>query len=154
MAEKGRIIMRSSEIVLLVTLVLCGGCSSDTAGPAPEALAGTWVATSAEFVRVASPAMAVDVIPLGGSLVLTLAANGTFTVDFAMPGDPVWSRGGSWEGSFDVLTLRYTSGGSGINEFDMTLSGNTLTLRGADVDFAFVGDHVEPAKLNLVLVRE
>jgi hypothetical protein len=154
MTMEGRITMRASAIVLFATLALCAGCGSEPAGPDPETMAGTWVATSAQFVRVASPPMTVDVIPMGGSLVLILAANGTFTLNFAFPGEGVDTRQGNWNASFDVLTLNYTPGAFGPRQFDLNLSGNTLTLRGADVDFEFVGHTAEPAKLNLVLTRQ
>jgi hypothetical protein len=54
--------------------------------------------------------------------------------------------------SQDMLSLNYAGGEW---QFDMVLSGNTLTLSGADGEYDFNDDDVDdPAKVNLVLVRE
>jgi hypothetical protein len=145
--------MRRHGWALVAALALVGGCDSDGATEPPAGLAGTWDATKVEFVRVANPSQKIDVVPLGGALTLTLAETGTFTVLVAFPGDAPWTTAGTWQASSDVLTLNYTSGLSGTHQFDMMLSGNTLSLNGAHTEFEFVDEVEEDALLNLVLSR-
>jgi len=63
---------------------------------------------------------------------------------------------GTWSSSSEVFTIRHSEGGNTIAwQFDWNLSGNTLTLSGADNELDFDGDDLgDPAKLNLVLVRQ
>jgi hypothetical protein len=83
-------------------------------------------------------------------LVLTDAK--TFTLTSTMPGAADDVTTGTWTSSIDMLRLAY---GYGSWECDMTLTGNSLSLGGADTDYDFNGDDVdEPAKWYLTLVRE
>jgi hypothetical protein len=62
---------------------------------------------------------------------------------------------GTWS-STDVLTLNLPPVGeiSGEWQFDATLSGDTLTLTGADTSWDFDDDgSIEDAKFNLTFVR-
>jgi hypothetical protein len=55
------------------------------------------------------------------------------------------------------LTLTFTSGRSGNQQFDLNLNGDTLTLTGADTDYDFPNDVINgpvPAKVNLILARQ
>lgn len=132
--------------------VACGGGS----GPSPRSLSGKWKATTAEVVSTSNSSRKTDLVANGGTVLLVLDQGGSFALTVSVPGDPVQQSGGTWSSSVDVLTLTYTSGpNSGNSEFEMNLSGDTLTLNGADLDFDFEDDGVfEAAKLNLRLARQ
>jgi hypothetical protein len=133
--------------------VSCG--SDDGTGPPVEELAGNWLATRAEVVSVADPGNKVDLVTLGGSFTLTLSASGTFSGSSAAPGEPAENWTGTWTSGGDVLTMSFQSGLVGTWQFDMTLSGDVLTLTGADAEFDMDGDDTpDPVKLNLVLARQ
>lgn len=139
---------------LLVLAALGAGCSDDGGtGPSQESLAGTWRATKLEYVSVANPANRVEAIGLGMTFTIVLQGNGTFAVTMTHPGEPNESFTGTWSVSHDVFTMRET-GEPFDMQFDFVLSGSTLTLTGADVDFDINGDDVEePCKVNVTLVR-
>ena len=148
--------MRIISVVVLVALGAfagaCGGSSSPTA-PSVQTLAGTWRATRAEFTSATNASVKVEVISRGATLVLVLDQGGTFTQTFTAPGAPSEVTTGTWSASSDVLTLR--RGPSNISQFDMTLSGTTLTLTGGSALFDVNGDDVdEEAKLSVTLVRQ
>ena len=136
----------------LPALALASISCSDSAAVDPESLVGTWDATKLEFARVADPQDKEDVIgDLGGDFVITLAVNGGCTGELTVPPDPVENMTGTWSASVDVFTLHW-SGDTHTTQFDMTLSGNTLTLAGGDVEYNF-GTGDEAAKLTVVLVK-
>lgn len=144
--------LRTIPLVALLAAVACG--DDDGTGPAPATLAGTWQATKVEYVLVANPNTRIDLVQLGGTATLVLESAGAFTAVSTFPGEPPFTSAGTWSASADVLTLSFISGQFGTWQFDMTLSGNTLTLSGADADFDVDDDgQDDPAKLNLVLVR-
>jgi hypothetical protein len=135
--------------VLAGSLLSCG----DGTGPSTDDLAGTWLATKAEIVSVANPAVKVDLVALGGTVRLVLTAAHAFTLTVSMPGEPQEVTTGTWSSSVDVLTLN--DGAADIWQFEMTLDGDTLRLTGADIEFNVDGvGGDDPAKLNLVLSRE
>jgi hypothetical protein len=147
--------MRRFAIALFVTSSIaaaaCGG-SSPTA-PSAETLAGTWRATRAEFVSQAN--VRVEVVSRGVVLVLVLAAGGSGTLTVTEPGAAAEVFTGTWHASTDVLTMTWTSGLHGNSQFDMTLSGNTLTLSGGHVMYDVDGNDVDDeAVLNITLVRQ
>jgi hypothetical protein len=126
---------------------LAVACSDDT-GPSEDELVGTWNATKLEFV---TEGLTFDAIAFGATLQLVLRGDGTYTVTLGFPGEPAETETGTWSASEDVLTL---SGSSGDMQFDMSLSGGTLRLTGADGEFDIDDDGVdEPVKVNLTLVR-
>lgn len=133
----------------LPALVLTAVSCSDSTSVDPESLLGTWDATKLEFTRVANTADKVDVIALGGDLVMTLAANDVVTGTLTVPGEAPENLTGTWSASVDVFTLHW-DGDTGNTQFDMSLSGDILTLSGGDVDYNF-GTGDEAAKLTVVL---
>jgi hypothetical protein len=137
-------------VLAAIAVIGAAGCKSGS-GPEDEAgLIGTWRATQAEFVSAANSNTRVDIIAQGSTLTLLLeTTNFTLTIDD--PGADPNVTTGTWSASKDVLTLT-PSGASGNTQFDMTQSGNNLTLRGGHVQFAF-DDTSEEAILNMVLVR-
>ena len=143
---------------LLVTGLLAGAlaaCSSDATGPSEQTLTATWHATKAEFVSVVNAAQKVELVGVGGSVVLALNANNTFSMTTTIPGKPNRQLSGTWSASADVLTLSYQFAGTqGQAQYDMTLNANTLLLTGADGSFDVNGDSVdEDVKINLTMVR-
>ena len=145
--------MRTTRRMLVSGLLAgaLGACGADSTGPSEQSLTATWHATKAEFVSVANPAQKAELIALGGSVLLTLNANNTFTMTTTTPGKPVEQLAGTWSSSTDVLTLTY---GSGNSQFDMTLNGDTLLLTGANGSFDVNGDSAdEDVKVNLTLLR-
>ncbi len=59
------------------------------------------------------------------------------------PGQPAEVSSGTWSASADVLTITWTSGQRGNAQFDMTLSGNSLTLTGGHVAYDLNGDDID-----------
>jgi len=145
--------MTTAGRILVAGLVAgaVGACGGDGTGPSEQTLTATWHATKAEFVSVVNPAQKVDLVAIGGSVVLTLNANNTFTMTTTTPGKPVEQVSGTWSSSTDVLTLTY---GLGNSQFDMALNGDMLLLTGANGSFDVNGDSVDDeVKVNLTLLR-
>jgi hypothetical protein len=108
----------------------------------------------AEFSDRANPTLRIEVVSQGVSIVLVLNAGGTFTLTTIVPGIAPEVSTGTWTATSDVLTLR-PAGISGDTQFDMTLSGDTLALRGGHVLFDVDGDDVdEEAALDMTLARQ
>jgi hypothetical protein len=130
--------------------ILAGGCGDGGTGPAEEELTGTWQATKMEFVSVSNPAQKVDVITLGVTANLALNAGGTFLLTTTEPGHSAETRSGTWSASTDVMTLKWTTPFTGEWQFDMALSGGSLTLSGADAEYNIDGvGGDDPVKMNL-----
>jgi hypothetical protein len=148
--------MRSGNRVLIAALLaVVAACGNDDgSGPSTGELSGVWRATKVELVSVANSSVKVDLVSMGAVYTLTLGTSGTFTLAGTMPGEPADTRTGTWSASSDVLTLNF-AGGSGNWQFDMELSGTTLTLSGANGSYDFNDDDQdEEAKINLVLTRQ
>jgi hypothetical protein len=139
--------------VALVAVV--GACGKSGTAPSTTELAGSWRATKVEYVNLTNQSQKVELVSSGAVYTLVLTAGGTFTLTGSHPGDDPISLAGRYEASVDVLSLTYTSGALGEAQFDMTLSGNTLTLSGGHAPYDVNGDDLdEEALLNLVLARQ
>jgi hypothetical protein len=141
------------SLAVLLALAACG----DDGGTAPDAgeLTGNWRATKIEYASVANSSQKVDLTTLGVTVTLTLNAGSTYLLITTAPGQAAQTLSGTWTANRDVLTLKWTGQFSGEMQFDMALSGTSLTLSGADADYDFNGDDQDdPAKLTLVLVRQ
>lgn len=137
-------------LIAITWLAGCGGKSST--GPNEQSLPGTWQATRAEFVSRANPSVRMEIVSKGATMTLVLDAAHTYSMTVTNPGQSPDVVSGTWSASTDVLTLKQT-GRSGDSQFDMNLSGNTLTLTGGSALFAF--DTVfEEAVLNATFVRQ
>ena len=144
-----------ARIVLVASFAVaaCGGGSNPNA-PSAQTLAGTWKATRAEFANASNSSQRVEIVALGTTLTLTLDAGGTYSQKITDPGQAGQTTSGTWSASKDVLTLKPT-GVTGNTQFDMTLSGSTLTLNGGHVLFDVNLDgRDEEAILNLTLTRQ
>ncbi len=143
---------RRKFVVLSLLLGAAFACGDDSAGPAASEITGTWQATKVEYVSVAQPSVSVDLIAdEDWSATLVLGANGSYTFTRTPPGGQPLVDTGTWELDGDVLNVA-PAGTQFRLQFDIALSGNTLRLSGADVEYAFNGS-AEDAKLNLVLTR-
>lgn len=139
--------MRNLARILLVVAaglgVSCGGGGGGNGSPASpstvNSLAGTWKATRAEFVSATNSSQRVEICAKGTALTLTIDAGGTYTQKITDPGQAGQTTSGTWNASKDVLTLK-PNGMTGEIQFDMTLSGATLTLNGGHVLFDVNGD--------------
>lgn len=138
---------------LALAALMAVSCGDDATAPDVDALAGTWNATRFEYVNAADPADRVELIGLGGTLVAQIQSNGTYSYVATFPGEAPETSVGTWSSTDDTFTLQ-ESGSPFAFTFDMTLSGNTLTLTGADSEYDFDLDGIDDAaELNLTLVR-
>jgi hypothetical protein len=160
--------MRTAFAVLVVVAIVAAGCGGDgdsgssssgssptspSGTPAPTGLQGTWKATKAEFVSVASSSKRVDVVARGTTVTLALTGS-DFVFTMTDPGQPARITNGTWTSSSDTMSLR-PAGMSWSWQFDMAQSGNNLTLNGASVEFDFAANGVmEQAKLYMTLTRQ
>lgn len=148
-----QVMARIVLVAFLVVAAACGGGTNPNA-PSPDTLAGTWKATRAEFANASNPGQRVEVVALGTALTLTLDAGGTYSQTIVDPGEAGQTTTGTWSSSKDVLTLK-PAGTSGNTQFDMTMSGSTLTLSGGHVLFDVNRDgRDEEAILSLTLARQ
>ena len=148
--------MRGSRFAALAAfagLAVSLACGDSGNGPNRDQFAGTWDATKLEFTNVANTSQKVDVIAAGAPFVIVLESNGTYQATIVIPGQPADNTTGTWSVSSQVFTLRET-GVSFDLQFSWSLSGNTITISGADTEFDFNDDGTdEPAKVSAVLVR-
>jgi len=89
-----------------------------------------------------------------GTLVTLALTGSNFVFTIADPGKPPNVTNGTWTSSRDTMALK-PNGVTWSWQFDMTQSGNNLTLNGASVEFDFAANGVfEQAKLYMTLVRQ
>lgn len=145
-------LMARVVVVASFAVAACGG--SNPNAPSAQTLAGTWKATRAEFANASNLSQKVEIVALGTTLTLTLDAGGTYSQKITDPGQGGQTTTGTWSSSKDVLTLKPT-GISGNTQFDMSMSGSTLTLNGGHVLFDVNLDgRDEEAILNVTLTRQ
>lgn len=147
--------IRTRQILLgsIASAAMLAGCGSSSTGPSPSALEGTWTVTKMEFVKGGSPTTKVDLIANGSTAILFMDSSNGYTLTVKTPEQADEVTTGTWSAASDVLTMT-VDGMMGERQFQMSLSANTLTLSGADVDFDFNLDGVdEPAKLNMTLTK-
>jgi hypothetical protein len=134
---------------------VAAACSNSPTTPSTASLAGAWRATRAEFISQVNSNVRVEAVSQGVVLVLALDSAGTCTLTVTEPGRASEVSGGNWRASGDVLTLTWTSGQHGDTQFDMALSGNTLTLNGGHMLYDVDGNDLdEETVLNLTLTRQ
>jgi hypothetical protein len=145
---------RIALIAFAGLVVLAAACRKDTVtSPNAQGLTGTWQATKAEYVRADDLSLTYDVVAHGGTVTLTLTST-DFTLTVTQSGASPQVTPGTWTSTTDLMTLT-PSGVSFTWVFEMSQSGNNLTLTGAHVEFDFNGDGTnEQARLNLTLVRQ
>ena len=141
---------RASLLGLPVLIVLSLSCGDGT-GIETDDLIGTWDATKLEFTNPANPVQHVDLILEGWTYVMILHADGTYAATLDDPDGPPEAITGVWEVTIDVFRMKDDTE-PWWREFDLSRSGNTLTLTGADLNFDF-GEGDISAKLDVVLVK-
>lgn len=134
--------------------LLATGCGKDDeVGPKPEEITGAWRAAKLEYVSKANPSTRIDLIAQGGAATLAIRTDHSVQFVVTESGSAPDTTTGTW--SLDGDLFRVTPAGSPWSwTWDVSLSGGTLTLSGADMEFDFDGDDVpEEADQNVVLVR-
>jgi hypothetical protein len=143
--------MRGIRWMCAAALVVAGAACGESAGAAFDDLVGTWDATTFQVTQVASPGTTVELIASGATFTITLRADSSYLAILTEPETSPDTTTGTWGSSIDLLTLRET-GIPGERQFAYVLSGRTVTLTGASVDFDF-GNGDEPATLDVTLVK-
>jgi hypothetical protein len=143
--------MKWSKMLVVAPLVagLALACGSDVA---EDDLVGTWNATEFVFSNFDDPVMDFDVIGEGGAVTIVIRADGTYTATFTFPESEPEVDNGTWELSGSVLT--FDAGTADETDFDVSLSGNTLTIYSDDIGEFDFGDGDEPAQLDATFVRQ
>jgi hypothetical protein len=151
--------MRVLGTALLAAIALNGACGSSDSGfssatQATETLAGSWRATKAEYTNRANTSQKLDIVARGSSVTLVFEPGGAFRMNVIDPGQAGNVVSGTWSATVDVLTI-VRAGQTGQTQFDMTLSGSTLTLSGGHVLFDLNDDGAgEECVLDMALVRQ
>jgi len=143
--------MRWSKVRVVAPLVagLALACGSDVA---EEDIVGTWNATEFVFSNFEDPVTDFDVIAMGGDLSIVIRANGTYTLTVSLPFADPEVIDGDWVLNGGVLTLDDGTVDEAV--FEISLSGNTLTLHTEDAEFDFDEDGTDdPAQVDVTLVR-
>lgn len=144
--------MKWSRLLVVAPLVAGLGlaCGEDVA---VEDLVGTWNATEFVFSDFGDPVTDFDVLDSGGAVSIVIRANNTYTITFTFPGAEPETDDGTWALDGDVLT--FDAGTADETAFDVSLSGNTLTIHTEDITFDFDEDgDDEPAQLDATFARQ
>jgi hypothetical protein len=144
---------RSSALAALAALALTACGHDNPAGPKASDITGTWTATKVEYVSKAAPATRVDLIASGGQGTMTIGSDKQFRFVLRKAGMSPDTTTGVWRLNGDIFEVTPT-GMPFSWEWDASLSGNTLVLTGADMEYDFDGDNaMEAADQNTTLVR-
>ena len=113
-----------------------------------------WTATRAFFSRAATgPALAVEIVALGGTATLMTQTNGRFTFTTTLPGEAPVVTTGQLGFDEDLLVVIYDDEPDDFEYFGIQSSPTTLSIQGlAGYDFDNDGTD-EEARLELDLVR-
>ena len=132
-------------VTVLLGWLACGD------GLAPADLAGTWDATTMQFIDQEDPSRPpVDVIARGAQFSITFFADGTLQTTFVENGSTDTTSGiYNISGSTIVINDGVAKGGT------IRRDGDTLTIElFSGIEYDFDGDgSVDPADLLMVLVR-
>ena len=158
-------------LLYLSALLVAAGlssCSSDDPVEPDEIviadLAGTWNCTQFLAVSTVDPQVQFELIAMGGTLVVTVAPDGSFVGNASFPdpdtGLPVAVP---FAGTFDLASQTVVVAGFVVEippfledgSFDFTLTGNTMTLHQEVTTFDFDFDGVDdPAEFDATFVRQ
>lgn len=158
-----------SSVLLVLSAVLLTGCGEDSVtGLTLRDLAGLWTASGFTFTSVANPAHRIDLIAdMGGSMTLSILANGSFSGTINLPGVTPFSlpiggtvtldaAGGTMDVSFDELTLSYGLFNDFVAAFTLDEAKRILTWSFGPTPFDFPqnpAEGEEPAMAVVILTR-
>ncbi len=145
--------MRKAIGSLLLAAAL--GACSDSTGLDSDDIAGTWVASVWVFTNPANTSQTADIMALGGSFMLVLNADSTFTSTIQEPGDDLPGVDtGTYEVVGSLITIAESGQGS-PTAFQAVRNGDSMTLTTSEEDFDWDDDgQDDPASLRLVLNRQ
>jgi len=140
-----------TAVGIAVAVATLAGCGESLE---PTSLVGTWDATVLRFTNLANQSQSVEVIAGGGSLIITLSANSSYQATITIPGQNPEVTSGTWVYTdLDGLTLTETGEVDGT-DFNVNLSGDTMTITSTDgITFDFGAGDV-PVRLDATLVRQ
>jgi hypothetical protein len=146
--------LRGFSVASLVAAVVVG-CGDSTEPDVTVAdLVGTWSATQFSVTDESGTIGPLNLISLGGGLVITVAANGSFTGTFrATALSAETSVAGSITIQQGMLTLSFTDGLDEPISGDFVLGNNRLTITGTGLTVDFEGQTIPAATVILVLER-
>jgi hypothetical protein len=140
--------------VLILLLIALSGCGKDKAvGPKPDEITGLWRATRVEYVNKADPNQRVELIAAGDTVRVAILGDHNFAFIRTRAGGSPDTTTGTWRLDGDLFRVRPT-GMPFEWVWDVSLSGSSLTLKDADVEFDVNNDALmEMTKQTMVLVR-
>lgn len=143
-------------LVLSFAIALLAGCSDDSTDPDPvtvEDLVGSWTASSMIFSNTDGDE--VNPVALGAELRVTVLTGGRARNWFTWGDiDDEWDALLSISGS--TLTATPAEASRPTRSFSFTLDGSSLTLvdPNSEFDFSLTGATPEPAREEIVYVRQ
>ena len=135
-----------NSLVLGAMLISLVGCS-DSTGLTADDLEGTWNATSMVFTNNANSAESVDVVPMGASFTMTVAAGGSVSTVFDDGQGGTSSDSGTLSSDGSSITI-------GGDTFQAVRSGDQLTATNANESYDFGSGSDEAATLVVSLTRQ
>ncbi len=141
--------------VASLVIALGVGCGESAAPDVTVAdLVGTWSATQFSVTDESGTIAPLELINLGGSLVITVVANGNFTGTFkATALSAETSVAGSITIQQGTLTLAFTDGLDEPISGSFVLGNDRLTITGMGLTVDFEGQTIPAATVILVLQR-
>lgn len=117
-------------------------------------IASIWRANRAAFSPSEDgPAIEVDIVAEGGSVTLSIQANGRFTLTVSPPDRPVDVSTGQLGFDEDLLVVTYDDEPDDFELFGIQHAGDNLSLSGP-AEYDFEGDGAsEPARVELEMFR-
>jgi Lipocalin-like domain len=141
------------RIIVILSVAALPGCGKDKGvGPEPSEIYGTWSATKVEYVSKTNPSMRVNLCDsVGGGATLVIESNQNITYILRCTHVAPDTTLGTWKLEGDLFKM-YPAGTPWDYTWEITLSGNTLKLEGADMEWDF-GGGLEQADQSMFLIR-
>ncbi len=121
------------------------------------AITGTWNATQAIYGNFSGPAVSVDVVAEGGTVVLQIFNNGSFQVTVTQLGSTPETSSGQMGFDEDLLVISFDDDPEDFEFFGTTFNDPILTINGGNglVEFDLDNDGVDdPAIIDFILERQ
>jgi hypothetical protein len=141
---------RCAALALAVALPAC----SETGVEAVD-LVGVWDATKFEFEATSGdPVITVDLLTMNFTVTIEINEGGTYEITTTFLGGEPEVVTGTWVLEGGDLLILTESGETVGDEFDVTVSGTTLTVRSTDLTFDFDEDGTdEPALFEAIFTK-